>query len=225
MAVKNENLNLMLKELIRKIAGKTSEPIVDILYGKENVNEFKIAEKLKITINQTRNILYRISSQGVLESTRKKDKRKGWYTYFWTLNLVKALEILIKLKDKEKQIFDQILKSHETKQFYTCKQDNIEMSEETAMHHGYMCPECGQLLEIIAKDKKVKEISSKIDFLNKEMSNINMELEKIRPKPRPIIKKEKKAKKKISKKQAKGAKIIKKKPSKKFNKVNKKKKR
>jgi len=196
---KDQNLVLILKELVRKIAGKTSEPIVDVLFGKTNVNEFKIAEKLQITINQARNILYRISSYGILDSTRKKDKRKGWYTYFWTLNIIKALEVFIKLKTKEIETLEQILKSHQHKQFYVCPQDNIEMSEETAMHHNYLCPECGLLLQPIAKEKKLKEISSKIETEKHELEIVKSELES--RKPKPIIAKE--AKKKVKKEKGK----------------------
>ncbi len=214
MAKINENLIVMLRELVRKIAGKTSEPIVDVLFNKKNVNEFKIAEKLKITINQARNILYRISSYGILDSTRKKDKRKGWYTYFWTLNIVKALEVFIKLKSKEIELFEQVLKSHQLKQFYICAQDNIEMSEETAMQHSYLCPECGLLLQPIAKDKKIKEIISKIDAAKRELELVRIELDKYKPKPLPPKIKKVKVKKKKAKKTKKGK--AKKKAKKKF---------
>ncbi|MGB9708140.1 MAG: hypothetical protein ACPLXC_02325 [Candidatus Pacearchaeota archaeon] len=202
---KDEALVLILKELVRKIAGKTSEPIVDVLFNKKNVNEFKIAEKLKITINQARNILYRLSSYGILDSTRKKDKRKGWYTYFWTLNIAKALEVFNKLKVKEIDLLEQVLKSHQLKQFYICTQDNIEMSEETAMQHSYLCPECGLLLQPLAKEKKIKEITSKIEAAKRELNLVKAELDKYKPKPLPpkikkVKKKEVKGKKKIKKK-------------------------
>lgn len=220
---KDEQLILILKELVRKIAGKTSETIVDVLFDKTNVNEFKIADKLKITINQARNILYRISSYGILDSTRKKDKRKGWYTYFWTLNIVKALEAFIKIKAKEIELLEQILKSHQNKQFFICAQDNIEMSEETAMTHGYLCPECGLLLQPIAKDKKIKEITTKIDSAKRELDLVKVELDIRKPKPiikLPKVKKIKKAKKKVKKKAKKKSKKTKK--SKKSKKVKKK---
>lgn len=209
---KDEALVLILKELTRKIVGKSSESIVDVLFGKTNVNEFKIAEKLKITINQARNILYRISSYGILDSTRKKDKRKGWYTYFWTLNVVKALEVFVKLKVKEIEFLEQVLKSHQLKQFYICAQDNLEMSEETAMTHGYLCPECGLLLQPISKEKKLKEISNKIEAARRELETVKIELEQRKPKPLPPkikkvkIKKAKKTKKKVKKKKIKKAK-------------------
>ena len=92
---------ILLNEVIKKIAGKNTEAIVPILIAKKNVNEFKIADKLKLTINQARNILYKLHAHDVVSFTRKKDKRKGWYIYFWTLDEVKALEALKKIKEQE----------------------------------------------------------------------------------------------------------------------------
>ncbi|MEM2933252.1 MAG: hypothetical protein QW622_03560 [Candidatus Pacearchaeota archaeon] len=215
---KDERLVLMLKELVSKIAGKSSEPIVDVLFNKSNVNEFKIADNLKLTINQTRNILYRISNFGILDFTRKKEKRKGkgWYTYFWTLNVVKALEVYGKIKMKELELLEQILKSHQMKQFYTCSQDKIEMSEETAMQHSFMCPECGLLLQPIAKEKKLKEINSKIENVKNSLQAVKEELELRTPKVVIKVKKmkEKVKKRKIKQKKIKRLKIIKKEKSK-----------
>ena len=65
----------ILNELIRDIAGRNAEPIADILRSRDEVNEYKIAEKLKITVNQVRNILYKLSDAGLVSFTRKI--RKG----------------------------------------------------------------------------------------------------------------------------------------------------
>ncbi len=192
----------LLKELIRKIAGKASEPIVNILFSKKNVNEFKIAEKLGITINQARNILYRLSDHSIMESTRKKDKRKGWYTYFWTINMFKAFILLAKIKQKEVDVMEHIIKSRKMKTFYVCSQDNIEMSEETAMHHNFLCPECGKLLQPVSEEKKIKELNSKIVEAKKEILIINEEIEKIREKiakAMPKVKPKKRKKRKLKK--------------------------
>ncbi|UZE94100.1 MAG: hypothetical protein IB618_00795 [Candidatus Pacearchaeota archaeon] len=223
--VKDRRLFSLVKELIRIVAGKNSEPIVDILFKKKNINEFKIAEKLGITINQTRNILYRISNFNIMDYTRKKDKRKGWYTYFWTLNNIKALNTLARLKLKDIRAMYALLKSRKMKNFYICPADRIEMSEETAMHHSFLCPECAKLLEIIPKEKRIKEITIKIEQLKKEIKIIREELEKITPKPKIKIKKVKKKPRKKFKKITKKKKKVKKKTKKRFKKKRKKKKR
>ena len=66
----------LLNEIVASIAGKPASEVVNILFGKKNINEFIIAKKLKLTINQTRNILYKLSDAGLVGSTRKKDRRK-----------------------------------------------------------------------------------------------------------------------------------------------------
>ena len=47
-----------LKEVVGLVVGKQAEEIVELLDSKKYVNEFILAKKLDITINQTRNILY-----------------------------------------------------------------------------------------------------------------------------------------------------------------------
>jgi len=49
-----------LEEIVENIAGSQAREIVKLLEGKKDVNEFLIAKKLKLTINQTRNILYKL---------------------------------------------------------------------------------------------------------------------------------------------------------------------
>ncbi|MDP2628973.1 MAG: hypothetical protein Q8P15_03695, partial [Nanoarchaeota archaeon] len=87
-------LDKFLKEAVAVVVGKQWELIVDLLQNKNYVNEFIIAKKLNVTINQTRNILYKLADNGLVSSMRKKDKRKGWYTYFWKIEVMKCLEFL-----------------------------------------------------------------------------------------------------------------------------------
>ena len=87
-------LKKFLKDAVTLIAGKQTEEIVDLLDTSKYINEFIIAKKLGVTINQARNILYKISDYGLVSSIRKKDKKKGWYTYFWKIEILKSLEFV-----------------------------------------------------------------------------------------------------------------------------------
>src|SRR3989344_4057800 len=87
-------LDKFLKEVVVEIVGKQYEEIVDLLNKEKYVNEFIVAKKMNLTVNQIRNILYRLSDNGVVSFIRKKDKRKGWYTYFWRIEILKSLELL-----------------------------------------------------------------------------------------------------------------------------------
>lgn len=223
-------LKKLLKEIMASIAGKQAEEIVDLLDGKKYVNEFIIAKKLNLTINQTRNILYKISDRGLVSFTRKKDKRKGWYTYFWKIEIMKCLEFLKgNLEKKMEQIHHQI-KSRQTKEFYVCERCHIEFTEENALLYSFTCPECGNLLSRKDNTPVIKEYNKELDRLRKELALVEGELGKERAsfekskaremrKEEKMKKKEREEKRAIKKKLAKSSqKPIKSKPKKKVTK-------
>jgi len=194
-------LKKFLKEVVVTVVGKQAEEIIDLLDAQKYINEFIIAKKLGITINQTRNILYKISDQGLVSSTRKKDKKKGWYTYFWKLETLKCLEFLreIFLKKKE-QIANQI-KSRESKEFYVCERCDIEFTAENALLHDFTCNECGDIFALKDNSKLINELKKNLDKLNREMALIEEEIrkekEKLDKEKVKGLKKEEKIKEKI----------------------------
>ncbi|OGJ12852.1 hypothetical protein A3K82_00875 [Candidatus Pacearchaeota archaeon RBG_19FT_COMBO_34_9] len=197
-------LKKFLKEIIVSIAGKQAETIIDLLDGKKYINEFIIAKKLNLTINQTRNILYKISDHGLVSFIRKKDKKKGWYTYFWKLEILKCLEFLkADINKKMDQIYHQI-KSRETKEFYICPKCNIEFNEENALIHNFACNECGEIMSRKDNAPVIKEYNKEIDKLRKELGFVDEELkierEKLEKSKAREISKEEKLKKEKRKK-------------------------
>ena len=173
-----EHLRL-LKELVVQVAGKNTEALIDILKGEKPVNEFRISEKLKLTVNQTRNILYKLYNQNIVFFIRKKDEKKGWYIYSWYLNVPKALERLKIMKEKEIDSFRHLLTSRENKRFYKCPSGCMEFNEETAMLHQFTCAECGSVLQLESTEELTKELKGKIEKSKKEIAEISEELGKI----------------------------------------------
>ncbi len=192
-------LEKFLKDSIGSIVGKPAEELIPLLDGKKYTNEFLIAKKLDLTINQTRNILYKISDYGLVSFIRKKDKRKGWYTYFWKIEIVKCLEFFrLSILKKMEQINFQI-KSRETKEFYECELCHIEFTEENALVHDFMCNECGNILSRKDNSSVIKEYSRELAKLEKELSLVEEELktekEKVEKTKIRAIKKEESKKK------------------------------
>src|SRR3989344_3881544 len=165
-----------LRDIAAMVAGKNAGQIVDLLSDKKNVNEFIIAKKLGLTINQARNILYKLSDEGLVSFIRKKDRKKGWYTYFWTFNTDKALILLQKHISKEIEQLEYQLKSREQKRFYICKTCNTEVTEETALLHNFICPECGEVYELNDNKKAISEIHSTMNKLKRQLEEINKEV-------------------------------------------------
>jgi transcription factor E len=191
-------LKNFLREVISIVVGKPAEELVDLLDSDKYINEFIIAKKLDLTINQARNILYKISDHGLVSSIRKKDKKKGWYTYFWKIEVLKSLEFLREASLKNLNQLKSQIKSRETKRFYTCERCNIEFNEENAMLHDFTCNECGEVFSVKDNEKVVKDFKkneekyeNKLKLIDNEINIEREKLDKIKMKGIKKVEKEK----------------------------------
>ena len=186
----------LLHNLVEELAGIDTGRIVGILFGKRDVNEFSIAKKMELTINQVRNILYKLSNHGLVSFIRKKDKRKGWYIYYWTLNTEKCLVMIEQSLLKKIEGLKNVLNSRETKRYYVCKPCDIEVSEEKALEHGFSCEECAEVYELSDNSGSIRDTKAKITRTEKDLLLITGELGNVREKERKkrerIMKKEEK---------------------------------
>ena len=174
----------LLHDLVEELAGVDTGRIVEILFGKKDVNEFLIARKMELTINQVRNILYKLSADGLVSFIRKKDKRKGWYIYYWTLKTEKCLEKLENSLIRKIEDLKKVLKNREEKRFYVCKSCVIEVGEEKALEHGFSCEECAEVYELSDNSGPIRESKTNITRIEKNLKLIRDELVRIRGKER-----------------------------------------
>lgn len=167
----------LLKGMVAEIVGTQASNLVDFLYNKKNVNEFLIAKKLKLTINQTRNILYKLADEGIVGFIRKKDKKKGgWYIYFWTLDTGKGL---LKFKEhlvKKIETLKNQVNVKKTERFYHCVNCSIESNEETSLLYQYTCPECGEVLQLKDKGKEIENFEKELVRLEGILSSVEQEI-------------------------------------------------
>src|SRR3989344_4061609 len=196
------SLDDFLKEAIVIAVGKSAEEIADLLSTRKYINEFLIAKKLDITINQTRNILYKLADRGLVSSIRKKDKKKGWYTYFWKMEILKSLEFIKDILEKKRSNLGGQIKSKKEKQFYICERCNVEFNEETALIYDFTCNECGRIFSLKDNIKDIKDFEREKDKKEKIKELAKKEKEEMKKKllKKKLEKKEKPAKKKIAKK-------------------------
>ena len=190
-----------LQDSISSVIGKQGEEIIKFLDAEKYINEFIVAKKLDNNINQTRNLLYRLSEHGLVSSTRKKDKKKGWYTYFWKLEALKTLEFLKEMIKKRILQIEQQIQSREIKTFYICERCNIEYNEENALLQDFTCPECGGVFVIKDNTKLVKELKKNLEKFQKEVETIEEEItgEKEKGDKRKTKEMNKEAKEKVKK--------------------------
>jgi len=214
----------ILEKFIDEIAGKDGVKLLNLMKEYENISEFNLAEDLKISINQARNLLYKFNSFNLTFSTRKKDRDKGLYIYYWTFNFKHARDLLISRKNHELILLHDELKKENEQRFYACKNNCTRLELEEAMEQDFKCNECGTLLQQEDSTKKIGEISHRISILNQELEELKKPVA-IVLKPEEEVKIKKKGKVRIVKKiKKKKHKLIKKKKQKKAKKISRKKK-
>lgn len=172
----------MLNELLREVIGitvnKNVEEIADLLNSNKYVNEFTIAKKLGITINQTRNILYKISDYSLVVHERQKDKKKGWYTYYWKFDILKCLEFLRGRVIESREKFENQITRREDKQYYICEMCNVEHSEDEALLMDFTCDECGDLFTVKDNANLLKGFKKNLEKIDEKLIIIDIEITK-----------------------------------------------
>lgn len=158
-----------VEDFVGELSGKDVVPLVKLLKGKKNVNEFKIAEKLSLSVNQVRNMFYRMSEHSLVSSTRKKDKKKGWYVYYWTFNLTRAKQLVLNFKKRKLEELKKRLSREGKETFFVCPSEKIRLRFENALEHNFKCPECGAVLEEEDNIKYLEELKVDIQDLEKEL--------------------------------------------------------
>ncbi len=159
--------NKVVDESIKEVAGEDVIPLVQIIKNKKNVSEFKIAEKANLSVNIVRNMLYRLYHANLVSFIRKKDKKKGWYIYYWTFNMKRIKFLYDEIRKKKMDKLKVRLDREKNNFFFTCKTQCMRLDLDRASEYGFKCPECGELLEQEDNSSTIKDIEKEIKELNK----------------------------------------------------------
>ncbi len=183
-----------IEEIMISVLGEAGLPLIKELTGRENVSEFELATKTKKDIKVVRKMLYLLYNQNLISFTRKKDKQKGWYIYYWTL-LPESIKFnYFKRKKELLERLQQRLEEENQEIFFICPNNCIRLNFDQAVDFEFHCPECG---ELIAQD----ENKGRIEKINKEIAHLKEELE-LAKEQRKIKRKMIKVRKKETKKKS-----------------------
>lgn len=161
--------NNLITNIIRKVAGEETVLLYNVLKNKKNVSEFVLAEKLKEEINVVRNKLYRLYHANLVSFTRKKDKQKGWYIYYWTFNNKRIKFLMGDLKRELYEKLTEQARKEKSTHFFMCKNKCMRLTFDRSVDFNYKCPECGSLMEQVDNAEKIRGLEKEIEHLRKEM--------------------------------------------------------
>ncbi|MFA6461537.1 MAG: hypothetical protein WCV90_04660 [Candidatus Woesearchaeota archaeon] len=186
-----------IEEVSLSILGNDGLPLIKELYGKENVSEFDLANRTKKDIKVIRKQLYLLYNNNVVGFTRKKDKQKGWYIYYWTLLPESIAYVYVKKRKELLETLKLRLEEEKRELFFVCKNNCVRLNFDQAMDFEFHCPECGELVGQ-AGQGEMEEIKSKISEVEAELATATKEENKsIKAKE---VRKKLKLVKKVSKK-------------------------
>ena len=155
--------NKLVEDVVKNVAGSDVVPLVELIKKKKNVSEFKIAETLGVTVNVVRNMLYRLYHKNLVSFVRKKDKKKGWYIYYWTFNMKRIKFLADSLKKEHVERLKERLEREKSGFFFTCPNECMRLDFEKATDYFFKCPECGSLLQQENNQKRIREIEKEIE--------------------------------------------------------------
>lgn len=161
--------DMEIEDIASKVAGEDVIRLIKALKNKKNVSEFTLADSIKKEINLTRNMLYRLYDSNLVSFIRKKDKRKGWYIYYWTFNTDRIKYLAKQIKKQRLEQLKERLDREKSSSFFTCKNQCIRLNFEQATDFEFKCPECGDLLDQVDNTQKKAELEKEIKKLEKEL--------------------------------------------------------
>ncbi|MDP7181799.1 MAG: hypothetical protein QF486_04690 [Candidatus Woesearchaeota archaeon] len=198
-----KSLNL-LDEVVTEIAGAEVVRLARILKKNKNVSEFRLTSYIKQEINVTRNMLYRLYEVNLVSFTRKKDKKKGWYIYYWTLNDKQLPYLYRDIVAKKIDRLNERLEREKVSQFFLCDDECVRLDFDQATEFDFKCPECNELLSLEDNSAKIADLEGQLPALEKILKTplkvVKIPEPKVKKKKAKKAKKVKKAKKNVKKK-------------------------
>ncbi|MBI2137909.1 hypothetical protein HYU12_05360 [Candidatus Woesearchaeota archaeon] len=154
----------LTETVVTESIGQEAIPVVEYLKGKKNISEFTIAQNIKYEVGQVRRMLYALQNRNLVTYFRKKDREKGWYISYWTLNQGGVPELALAMKrNKLQELRERLKKEEENKgMFYICPSFCTRMEFERATEAEFKCPECGKPLQNQDNTKTIERIRENI---------------------------------------------------------------
>ena len=192
-----------IEQILITILGEEGLPLIKELMSKDNTSEFDLATKTKKDIKVIRKWLYILYNHNLVSFTRKKDKIKGWYIYYWTLVPESVKFSYFKMKRDLLEKLKLQIDEEKRELFFACSQRCLRMNFDNAMDFEFRCPECGELVNQDNSEEIIKDMHKQIVELEQELK----ELKEVKKEKRQKLKEKKKAKKLEKRKKIKEKKI------------------
>jgi len=139
--------NARVRHLLVDSAGENALEIIKSF--STDLSDEDLAKKLKIKISDIRSTLNHLHNLGVVQYRRHKDSETGWFSYYWSLNVIK-MKSWVEGQLSTSALPDDI----ETSEYYFCNRcgPGAVYSFVSATDYGFRCPNCAAALAFLDDD-------------------------------------------------------------------------
>ena len=164
-----------IEEIMLKILGEEGLPLIKELAAKDNISEFELANKVKKDIKVIRKMLYLLYNHNLVSFTRKKDKIKGWYIYYWTLLPDSIKYSYFKMRREQAERLKEQLSEEKKELFFVCPNNCIRLNFDQGMDFEFHCPECGELISLDRSEEKIAALYRQVKEVERELAQQKQE--------------------------------------------------
>ncbi len=150
--------NPYAQELLAELGGAKSIDIVTLLKRHKEVDEFRLADRLKMDVKAVRRILYRLYENKLVSFRKMKDETRGWHVYFWRLEHGRIGKLMGDRKEKSLGNLREQLEHERNNQFYKCQNGCVRVVFEKAFENNFVCNECSGKLAFFDNSTIIKQI-------------------------------------------------------------------
>lgn len=158
--------------MLLDFGGKEAIVISKILLNtpNEDLTDERIAELSTVKLNIVRKILYILNGNKLTEFQRVRDKRSGWYIYYWTETFDNLSNLLSERKDATIDKLNIRMKFENDNFFFICNNGCTgRFVFIDAMDLNFTCPNCdGGILQEERNKKKVNFLKETIIKIRNE---------------------------------------------------------
>ena len=167
MDMKKPSVEVMLEYLAVKMTPGLKKVLGYLKRGK--VDENKIAETMKVRVNDVRKLIYKLSHKGYAVYTKEKsESRQWWYVYTWELDKHKIERDYITEKMREvNRVKAQLATEKKTE--FRCSGCNRRFSYTEALDIGFICIECDGALAEIKRRMAAAKLERDVERLEKDI--------------------------------------------------------
>ncbi len=151
--------------LAGKIHGELARRIAEILAERDEVTDDELAKILEVDVNEVRRILNMLFESRLVKYRRARDEKIGWFKYYWRLTDEPPHLILEDRKRIAISLLKRRLQYEESVELYVCPQCGKKYTYEEADDAGYICIDCGEVLEPYDNTLDVEVLKEAIERL------------------------------------------------------------